>query len=111
MAGCRAATSPRTKNVARDQRQQLVDAPLDAALERTRPYGRRSAPEDGRVVVLLDVDGESVGDHGKREIESAQRAPVWGSAARRVEGLQVEIRSPRAKRSQARSTAKFARRR
>jgi hypothetical protein len=63
------------------------------------------------VVVLLDVDGESVGDHEEREIGWTQRAPVWGSAARRLEGLQVEIRSPRAKRSHAVSTAKFARRR
>ena len=49
--------------VCAEQLEQIVEAQLHAALEVSIRASRRSATEDSRVVVLLDVDAERVGNH------------------------------------------------
>ena len=54
----------RPRKVIAEKLQQPLHALLDPALEAFRAQRARSVTEDRGVVVLLDIDAESVGDHG-----------------------------------------------
>ena len=93
--------------------EKTVDVSFDAALESATARGADASSENGGVVVLLHVHAECVDYHpgtlGLNEVDfDVQRAPGWGSVGMRVEGRHIEMRSPRANRSHAVSTARLA---